>query len=376
MVRDDLISRLQADLIGPSDNAELLKSRPSDCYLTGILFPARTMVSADEDEQLDGGVNEGETEGADREAGVGGVALSITQRQSSAGISFAIRTETASPAIDVEITCGTYRRLWEDPETGEATELEQPGQQPRWRRLARYAMISRLALHEGLLDPVRPVDESGLVISGLSLRIRTARFSDSFLVTAVLVNDHPACESRAKAEEASFFQVGLVVRACQGSMLIARPARRSGENDADALIYRDATEYAVGHTCSANWGVIEGDGVREVRTTWLPKQEVPAVSPEGDIVFWRLTETPGLSPRSAEWLSVAPAPSLLQALSLLPDAYEEWLIAQEARIPGLSPGYRSQAASHISTCRAVSTRIREAIGILADERIQTMIFGR
>src|SRR5262245_34161637 len=116
MVRAQLFARLAQDLVGPGSDAELLTSRPSDCYLTGILFPRRTQVAEEENEELGGGVNEdgaGEQTGGD--AAPEAVALSNTQRQSSAGISFAVAADSGNPVVEFEVRCGVYGRRWVDP---------------------------------------------------------------------------------------------------------------------------------------------------------------------------------------------------------------------------------------------------------------------
>ena len=41
MIRDLFVERLAMDLIGPGSPCEVISDRPSDRYLTGILFPRR-----------------------------------------------------------------------------------------------------------------------------------------------------------------------------------------------------------------------------------------------------------------------------------------------------------------------------------------------
>src|SRR5690606_32399692 len=90
------------DLIGPSGPSEILTDRPSDRYLTGILFPQRTAVGSDQDEGLG-------MEGGDNQAnGDPGVALANTMRPASVGISFAVRSVGADPSILIRISCGQY----------------------------------------------------------------------------------------------------------------------------------------------------------------------------------------------------------------------------------------------------------------------------
>ena len=58
------------------------------------------------------------------------------------------------------------------------------------------------------------------------------------------------------------------------------------EDWSSALLYRDAREYAAGHTCSADWiEAAEYAGAALVRTEWIPETVVPSVSPDGHQVF-------------------------------------------------------------------------------------------
>ncbi|MCB1469519.1 MAG: hypothetical protein KDK08_20795, partial [Rhizobiaceae bacterium] len=50
--RDTVACRLAEDLIGPRGEDEELSARPSDVYLTGILWPQRTAMSGEDDERL------------------------------------------------------------------------------------------------------------------------------------------------------------------------------------------------------------------------------------------------------------------------------------------------------------------------------------
>jgi hypothetical protein len=50
--KETLIGRLTQDLLGPLKDDELLFSYPSDVYLTGILFPPKSEVAQEDDDQL------------------------------------------------------------------------------------------------------------------------------------------------------------------------------------------------------------------------------------------------------------------------------------------------------------------------------------
>jgi len=49
--RDTLLERMKVDLIGPESPDELISDRPTDRYLTGILFPPRTTISPEDDDE-------------------------------------------------------------------------------------------------------------------------------------------------------------------------------------------------------------------------------------------------------------------------------------------------------------------------------------
>ena len=107
VARKAVIERLRVDLVGPRDPEELLPARPSDIYLTGILWPRNTALSPDEDERLAvaGG---GETTGEDTDDQARPAAATM-RRPSTAGVSFAVRSsETQAPAVDIEVSFGVY----------------------------------------------------------------------------------------------------------------------------------------------------------------------------------------------------------------------------------------------------------------------------
>src|SRR4051812_27381797 len=74
--RDLIVQRLQSDLIGPlSENEVLEDAKPSDVYLTGILWPKRARQDAADDDRLDSAGTAGtedETQGSGEEVPLAG----------------------------------------------------------------------------------------------------------------------------------------------------------------------------------------------------------------------------------------------------------------------------------------------------------------
>ena len=245
--RNRVIDRLKQDLIGPRAEDEVLDSRPSDIYLTGILWPKNSKIAPEEDERLAVAPGEGE-EGED--AGDEAVPASVPMRRpSTAGVSFAAASKDHDyPSVSVSIECARYEPCDTD------------GVQS-WRRLP---LLFRP-------EPIQIRPDAGNIpleiaeLPGLRLNLRAARFDRGMLATMTLVNEAvPGEAGRDALEQVTLFQVTLTVAAVGGSTLIARPSRRTAVDEDDRigdLLYRHASEYATGHTCSAEWIRKVTDGV-------------------------------------------------------------------------------------------------------------------
>lgn len=336
--RKKMLSRLQEDLIGPRAPDEMLSARPSDVYLTGILWPKNTALAPEEDERL--AVAPGEEEGDDAEDQARPQAVAM-RRPSSAGLSFAVSGET----VLVHIRFGTYLQIDDSGKT-------------RWKRVQHAPESVAIKLKAGAWDEPFQSGE----ISGLRLNVRCVSFSAGLLATITLVNDlTPEEPGRAEIEKVSLFQVSLEIEPGHGTKLIARPARRAPVDDEDwssALLYKDAHEFAAGHTCSASWirNADESQSALRVQTTWIPEAIVPAVSPDGDEVFKSLPKD-GSDPLSAQWLSEAGRDDLHTGLTRLCDAYGQWIEQREKELAGFEPRLRAVGRRHLDEAGEVRKRM-------------------
>src|SRR5688572_21063134 len=95
-----MLGRLEKDLIGPGEIEESIRDKPSDRYLTGILYAQRQEMSADEDERLE--VTATESEDDEGTSGIEDqVPTSFMKKPSACGVSF--RCEAEEPAFDIRI---------------------------------------------------------------------------------------------------------------------------------------------------------------------------------------------------------------------------------------------------------------------------------
>lgn len=361
LARRTVLERLRTDLIGPDRADEMLASRPSDVWLTGILWPGNTEVAPEEDERL--GIGNDDESGSDsgdaaRPAGTG------MRRPSTAGLSFALRhEEDGVPCVDIDVFFGLY-----EPVHGE----DGP---PGWQRRQVDAGFTAVPLPHGhgWLD----IDAAGF--EGVRINWRASAFPGGTLATVTLVNlARPAEAGREAVERITLFQTGLGIRAAPGSRLISRPSRRAEVDNEDrsaALLYRDACEFATGHTASADWTACDTDPcmASSIRIAWIPDALTPPVSGDGHQVFAEMSaQAP--DPLSAEWLSQADGEELAAGLDRLCDAYGRWISLQEERARELSGTPVNTAARHIAEAGRVLDRMRDGAAWLARDSAARQAF--
>lgn len=366
--RDEVASRLAEDLIGPRSVDEELSARPSDVYLTGILWPQRTSMSGEDDERLEmSGSGPGDVSGGDNDA----VRTGSIQKPSVAGISFSAFSESIP---QVEVTCffATYR-------------LESREEGNVWIRQPHEVKVPGLELSPGAADRLS-LAELDDALPNVSLSVRCLKIGDTVLATLTLINDLSVSDGRDSLESATLFQTGISVQPCPGTFLVPKPPRRSlqigrkegggetpahvSDEESGALLYRNVSEFAVGHVCSAKWDTPDWKpgahaSTRSLGTTWLPSAIVDGVDPNGHSVFAKLgIEENSFDPLSAEAIAWADAASLQTGLGSFCTAYERWLHIQRKRLDDtvdVNPELKYIARAHLAQCEEALKRMRATV---------------
>ncbi len=380
MDRDIILERLSQDLMGPFEELEELKdARPSDVYLTGILWPKQSVMSGEEDDRLaTAGVGE-DTEGPvpDEEQ----VPPTNQMRPSVAGLSFAVKAlNSDEPTITISVTFGTYvktdiLRDAADPSRGKIVV---------WKRRHHHIRVGPIICpHDSLSLPLAASSETDIPVAaltdaeapeGVRIHIRSVQWDENRLITVTLVNDSlpDPEEGRVGREQATLFQTALRVETSEGTTFVARPSRRAVVDNEDkslALLYRKAREFAVGHTCSAEWDAPEDSLIPSwIGTTWLPTAVVPTVSSAGHDVFKHLLsgEKPILS---LEWLIEANREQLVDGLKEFINAYEDWIDLKAATIDSLPAEMQDVATKNLYECRTAAERMLDGVRLVGgDER--------
>ncbi|PRX29979.1 helicase-like protein [Meinhardsimonia xiamenensis] len=352
--------------MGPRADDEELPARPSDVYLTGILWPQRTAMSGEDDERL-GTAGAGNAEDNDAEGDA--IRTGSVQKPSVAGISFSAKAD-GTPNVRVVCSFGTYRA-----ETRDDNNV--------WVRKSHRVEIPALELTPG---PTRKVQlaEYGDELPDASLSVRCIKAADTVLVTLALVNSATPEKERNEIEEASLFQTSLRIEPCEGTLLVPKPLGRAipvdstgnsetgsvTDEESGALLYRNVAEFAVGHVCSAEWEEAETSAgsqphARWVATTWLPSAIVEGIDPNGHPYFAELGREQGsFDPLLAEALATADQDTLREGLLAFCSAYERWIAEQKKRLDDpsdVAPELKYVAEAHLNQCSKALSRMRASV---------------
>lgn len=352
-VREGIIARLKQDLIGPHKEDEVLEGervRPSDVYLTGILWPYGDRMGAVEDDGSEGDDENDDIPSASTPVG--------QQRPCTMGLSFCVADTTGPSPVDIVVGFATYH-----PEPGEMAE---GSPQSRWTRKPFCIELKTFELPQS--DQLScPLYAEGLEAS-VFLHVRTRRSSAGRLVTVTLINRSTAPSGdRAAAESVTLFQARLEVRPSGATRIIPRPERPSA-NDEDEkvgrLLYRNTPEFATGHQCSASWQA-NGGVASVVSTEWIPESPVIAFREDGHEVFSSLVANGAFE---AKLLASLDDDKLLAHLEMLPTAYEEWIRQKQVQVDDLAEDFKLIAAANLNACMGVMKRMRAGISAMRRDR--------
>src|SRR5690554_3500263 len=100
--RELLARRLVEDLMGARKPDEVLTDRPTDTYLTGILWPQRIAMQGEDDDSLAAGAG---GEGASEDTEASAVPTNSVQKPSVAGVSFGL-ARTAELKVHIHCSFG------------------------------------------------------------------------------------------------------------------------------------------------------------------------------------------------------------------------------------------------------------------------------
>ncbi|HUY32603.1 MAG TPA: DISARM system helicase DrmA [Pirellulales bacterium] len=363
-VRQELVDALVLDLIGPVETAdgrqlgapdEELPQAPSSWYLTGFLVPIDADATQRAEETNDDEIDEiSDARGTDD--GVPPEPAAARQKFLPSSIGLSLLVPRSARQLIVTVRWGDYRaQPRAEGKTGPAT----------WRRIDRQQEVT-LDLPDDTQQPSETVVPASLGLR-LALSVRGVRGSGDDLelpagtrsVSVFLVNRRrPAADD--VRDEAFAFQAELEVASREP--FVPRPNVRSLEsNDWDERVadlqYRDAGEFAVGHSV-ASTALLESDGsCRRVRTCWIPAAEVERVAP---------ADIGGVTLSMDALAQLDNGDEAQSQLGSFVSQYREWIEAQRQKLPSSQARRLETAEELLKRAHDAADRIEKGIALLSD----------
>jgi hypothetical protein len=345
-IRDNLVERLKADLLGPFLKDEVLPNKPSDIYLTGILWPSRSQIPLLED---DGVASESEDDDI-----APGLSIAGQQRPSVMGVSFATSSNNLCSEIEVAYSFGTYISILTESENGKVRNWRRVDHEVRIRIETRHNLNQFIPLN----DPELP---QGLDVA---CHVRVIDTGKIFLTTVTFLNRTSLIdEDFIRQEELTIFQPKIRIFLPESITFQSLPDLRSPldeDEESTRLLYRNSTNFAFGHQCSASWD-ITSEVPEFVETDWIPTSNVPNFKQEGHPVFNNLVTSGKLS---AKKLATSGSSEIFQTLDDLASAYQSWIDIQVQESTKLNPKFASISTINLSKCIEVQKRIESGVMFL------------
>ena len=364
-LRTQLHQMIVADLLGPAGGPteELDEDSVRSRYIVGLLAPRGQSALPDEQEEL--AQNSDRTDNDQDGKAASTPAPLPAMLPSSFGLTCTVSAEVQ--AIQVSVRWGQYTRI-----RSESLKNDKGEAKLTWLRRQIEQTSALIPLKDGKMAPWNPEpDFPDVYVSGLM-----RRYDGAWSVTLFLVNGQT--EPKQRKDEAWIFQSELIVRSPDhGPVFLKRALNISQPNQelearAVEMTYRRQVEFAVGHgvgvhselpadkatsrtgtgTANASW-----DRAVEIRTSVLPVYEVEQV--DAPLLEGVELDMQVLAQLTGEGFETALAP--------LMDAYEKWILREEARLNPLEPDlapYDQSAGTALKACRTALSRIRDGLNLL------------
>jgi hypothetical protein len=348
-IRDELIYRLNYELVGPNESNEIINENPSSRYLTGILWPNGTLMEREEDERM-------ATEDGDDTTPETTAPLMQAMKPASIGLSFVL--EANQESVTVEYSWGEYVHLgetrsdpWQRKHTTDQINLPLlPADGKRKTRALKFQVPYQINL-EWITRPLKDG-------------------SDRLAISLFLVNRNSKPEKGLK-DSFCLFQPKLTIKGhgCEYPFSVRKLNLELGYQPPDVasdnLLYRKQAVFAVGHGVAVDWNQLSENGelAGVIQTKIMPVYEIPRVVPPdwdgaGSLDMMLLAES-GSGDR------------IYGSLSPMLDKYDEWIEEQQDEIElfgqELDDEQRNTANDHLRLCTESLNRMRKGLELIRSE---------
>lgn len=358
-VRQQIIDMMRTDLMGPSDEEEIISDNPKSAYLVGMLAPQKDEnYDSDSEQEVDTDIAYGDdqdyTAGEDDENEP--IMSTNFQQPSSIGISFYIKTET--PEISIDVNWGDYTKSVEKA-------LNKEGKEISISSYSRHPMKETVRVLFSEFDKNK--DYALACDSNIDVHISKIALKKGYsLVTAYVINKRVNPESEL---EGMMFQVKIRAYSPNGENIFIAEHICREVLAADEFYFAQRPILGRGRGCAAVWGkTIEGK-TAYVESEFIPQYEFPGVSAalDGFDKFYFSMRKLSVSKQKED---------IIGRLKVLADSYDKWIHEELINDPKMDKDdFKDKVGKEvIAKCQNALKRIREGIYLLETDEISFEAF--
>lgn len=288
IVRQKILEAVRRDLIGPSSDCEKLNEVPTGSYITGLLYPADTDVTEDENYfDVEFTEKKFDADGESMEAGIfdeeepeerikGGF-----QKPSSIGVSFYVPDDVQK--VSVYINWGQY---YAEQVQGEVINdsLEEDEENKKKKKHTVYIREQKNEVVDIDFTNINhskkiPLDSN----SNVYVYVMKMQLDNGYKMVSVYLHNNDKASGEEKEYEKVMFQVEMLIADdMMNPIFVPEYICRKVELE-DEYYYKGRPVYARGRGCAATWNCSVGQvNATAVRTSFIPDYEIPSVSAQID----------------------------------------------------------------------------------------------
>lgn len=376
IVRQKILEAVRKDLIGPSSVCEELNEVPTSSYITGLLYPADTAVTEDENyfdveftekkfdadgETMEAGIFE-EEEPEDRFKGG-------FQKPSSIGISFYVADGVSK--LNAYINWGKYHAEQIQGEVVDGT-LEEDAENKKKKKHTVYVReqmqdVVEIELNNGKRSEMITLESN----SNIYVYVMKMQLDNGHKMVSVYLHNNDRSDGEEKEYEKVMFQVEMLIADdLMSPIFVPEYVCRKVELE-DEYYYKGRPVYARGRGCAATWDtVVDEVNTASVRTAFIPDYEIPSVSAQ-------IADMPEHAFSMLQMGSPKKKAEVIENLRILTSMYGNWITEVLENDASMKDDkFRITGQAIIDKCNDANRRMNAGIDLIEnkDKAYQAFVF--
>ena len=376
IVRQKILDAVRKDLIGPASDCEQLNEVPTSSYITGLLYPADTDVTEDENyndvefteknfdadgETLEVGIFE-EEEPEDRVKGG-------FQKPSSIGVSFYVSNDVQK--VNAYINWGKY---YAEQVQGEAIDktLEEDAENKKKKKHTIYIReqmndVVEINFNEMGRSKQIPLESNG----NIYIYVMKMQLDNGYKMVSVYLHNNDKSDGDEKEYEKVMFQVEMLIADdLMSPIFVPEYLCRKVELE-DEYYYKGRPVYARGRGCAATWEKkAEEINATAIKSSFIPDYEIPSVSAQID-------DMPEHAFSMLQMGSPKKKSEVIQNLRTLTEMYGSWITDVLTNDEAMHDDkFKATGQTIIDKCNDANRRMNTGIDLIEnnDKVYQAFVF--